>query len=134
MPANNRIYYASQSVAIKPQNGDGSSLYSGWYLPRGVQSVGMTTNFNLEQIFQLGQLAIYDQVEDVPEIEVTLNKIIDGTAPLYLICMGGSSGISGANGLNLAAVANNRANFKLGIYADTVSAATGTPTHYVDCI
>lgn len=133
MPANNRIYYASQSVAIKPQNGDGSSLYAGWYLPRGVQSVGMTTNFNLEQIFQLGQLAIYDQVEDVPEIEVTLNKIIDGTAPLYLICMGGSSGISGANGLNLAAVANNRANFKLGIYADTVSAATGTPTHYVDC-
>lgn len=133
MPANNRIYYASQSVAVKPQNSDGSLQYSAWYLPRGVQSVGITTNFNLEQIFQLGQLAIYDQIEDVPEIEVTLNKIIDGTAPLYLLCMGGNTGISGANNAGLAAVANNRVNFQLGVYADTVSAATGVPTHYVDC-
>lgn len=133
MAANNRIYYASQAVALKPQNNEGTSVFSGWYLPRGLQSVGITTNFNLEQVFQLGQLAIYDQIEDVPEIEVTMNKIIDGTAPLYLMCMGGSSGLSGANGAGLAAVANNRVNFQLGVYADTVSAATGTPTHYVNC-
>lgn len=134
MAANNRIFYASQAVALLPQNSDGSSVYSaGWYRPRGVQSVGITTNFNLEQIFQLGQLDIYDQIEDVPEIEVTLNKILDGTPPLYLLCMGGSSGLSGASGAELATIANNRVNFRLGIYNDDVTAATGAPTHYVEC-
>jgi hypothetical protein len=134
MPANNRIYYASQAIALLPQNSDGSDTYSTtWYRPRGIQSVGITTNFNLEQIFQLGQLEIYDQVEDVPEIEVTINKIIDGTPPLYLMCMGGSGGISGANGVELATLANNRVNFKLGVYSDSVTATTGNPQNYVDC-
>ena len=31
----------------------------------GLQSVGMTTNFNLEQAFQLGQLEIYENIEEV---------------------------------------------------------------------
>ena len=134
MPANNRIYYASQAIALLPQNSDGSATYSTtWYRPRGVQSVGITTNFNLEQIFQLGQLEIYDQVEDVPEIEVTINKIIDGTPPLYLMCMGGSTGITGAKDKELATLANNRVNFKLGVFSDSVTAATGNAQNWVDC-
>lgn len=132
MPANNRIFYATQAVALLPQNSDGTA-FGTWYLPKGIQSVGMTTNFNLEQVFELGQIEIYDQVEDVPEIEVTLNKVIDGTPPLYLMCMGGSAGISGANGKDLAAIANNRVNFKLAVFSDANSAATGTAQNYVDC-
>lgn len=133
MARNNRIFYATQAVALKPQNSDGTSLYSTWYYPRGVQSAGITTNFTLEQVFQLGQIELYENVEDVPEVEVTINKVIDGTAPLYLMCMGGSTGIDGAKNKELAAVANNRVNFRLGIYPDTNSAATGTPSVHVDC-
>ena len=134
MPANNRIYYASQAISLNPQNSDGTSLYSVWYRPRGVQSVGITTNFNLEQVFQLGQLEIYDQVEDVPEIEVTINKILDGTAPLYLMCMGGGAqGISGASEKELATLANNRVNFRLGVFSDAVTAATGNAQNWVEC-
>jgi len=136
MARNNRIFYATQAVALRPQNDTGSSLYTGegdWYFPRGVQSAGITTNFGLEQVFQLGQIELYENVEDVPEVEVTINKVIDGTPPLYLMCMGGSSGISGANKAELAAVANNRVNFRLGIYPDTNSAATGTLVAHVDC-
>lgn len=133
MARNNRIFYATQAVALKPQNSDGTSLYSSWYYPRGVQSAGITTNFTLEQVFQLGQIELYENVEDVPEVEVTINKVIDGTAPLYLMCMGGSDGIDGAKNKELAAVANNRVNFRLGIYPDTNSAATGTPSVHVDC-
>lgn len=132
MPANNRIFYATQAVALLPQNSDGTAFGS-WFLPKGIQSVGMTTNFNLEQVFELGQIEIYDQVEDVPEVEVTLNKVLDGTPPLYLMCMGGSAGIPGANGKELAAIANNRVNFKLAIFADSNSAATGDAQNYVDC-
>lgn len=131
MTANNRIFYATQTVQLQPQNRDGSSVYTGWLTPLGVQSAGMTTNFNLEQVFTLGQLELYDNVENVPEIQVTLNKIIDGTVPLYLICMGGEN-LDGS-GENIVALANNRVNFRLGIYADTNAVASGTPSHFVNC-
>lgn len=133
MARNNRIFYATQAIALKPQNDSGSSQYSTWYYPRGVQSAGITTNFTLEQVFQLGQLELYENVEDVPEVEVTINKVIDGTAPLYLMCMGGSNGIDGAKDKPLASVVNNRVNFRLGVFSDTNSAATGTPAAWVDC-
>jgi hypothetical protein len=133
MAANNRIYYATQAVLLNPMNSDGSSAYTNWYRPQGVQSVGITTNFSLEQIFQLGQLDVYDQVEDVPDVEVTLNKIIDGTLPLYLMCVGGSSGYAGGNNADLSAIANNRVNVRLGIFNDTASAASGASRQHVDC-
>jgi len=130
MTANNRIFYATQTVQLQPQNRDGSSLYNGWLTPLGVQSAGMTTNFNLEQVFTLGQLELYDNVENVPEIQVTMNKIIDGTVPLYLICMGGVD-LDGS-GENIVALANNRVNFRLGIYADTNAVASGVPSFLVN--
>lgn len=138
MSNNNRIFYATQAVNLKPQNADGTSVYnsndaSGWLAPKGLQSVGMTTNFNLEQLFQLGQIEVYDQVEETPDVEVTMNKVIDGTIPLYLMCMGGATGPAGANTKELANIANNRVNFRLGIFSDSATAATGAPLHYVDC-
>ena len=141
MPANNRIFYASQAVLLQPQNSDGTSVYSTWLAPQGLQSVGLTTNFGLDPVFQLGQLDIYDQVENVPEIEVTLNKVLDGTPPLYFMCMGGPSGIasnsfsgpSGVSGKELVELVNNRVNFRLGVYPDTITAATGDATYRVDC-
>lgn len=133
MPANNRIYYASQAVMLQPQNADGTQLGS-WMAPQGLQSVGMTTNFNLEQVFQLGQLELYDNLENVPEVEVTLNKVIDGTPTLYCMAMGGTANIaSWQTPKELASVATNRVNFKLGIYPDTSIAATGQATHWVAC-
>ena len=133
MPANNRIYYASQAVMLQPQNADGTAFGS-WMVPQGLQSVGMTTNFNLEQVFQLGQLELYDNLENVPEVEVTLNKVLDGTPTLYCMAMGGTDALSTwTTAKELAAVATNRVNFKLGIYPDTSVAATGTAAHWVTC-
>lgn len=133
MPANNRIYYASQAVQLKPQNSDGSSVATSWYAPQGLQSVGMTTNFALQPVFQLGQLELYENLENVPDVEVTMNKILDGTPTLYTMCMCGSTGISNVSGKDLPELVNNRVNFRLGIWPDTVVAATGDATHYVDC-
>lgn len=133
MVANNRIFYASQAVLLKPQGAGDGSLYASWLAPKGVQSAGITTNFTLEQVFQLGQIELYDNVEEVPEVEVTLNKVLDGTMPLYLMCMGGQSGPATANNAELSTLTNNRVNFRLGIFADTTSLATGSPRNYVDC-
>jgi len=133
MPANNRIYYASQAVQLLPTNSDLTSHYSDWVVPQGLQSVGMTTNFNLEQVFQLGQLELYDNLEGVPEVEVTLNKVVDGTPPLYLICTNGSGTFPYASSREIAEIVNNRVSFRLGIWPDNVTAATGTPVHQVTC-
>ncbi len=59
--ARNRIIYASQSVWC-----DGEVLYR-------VQSLGSTTTFTSEDIFELGHLDIVDIVDDVPAVAVTLN-------------------------------------------------------------
>lgn len=133
MAANNRIYYASQAVQLLPTNSDATSHYSEWTVPQGLQSVGMTTNFNLEQVFQLGQLELYDNLEGVPEVEVTLNKVVDGTPPLYFICTNGTGVWPYANGAEIATLVNNRVHFRLGIWPDNVTAATGAPAHQVTC-
>ena len=59
--ARNRIIYASQSVWV-----NGEVLYR-------VQSLGTTTSFTSEDIFELGHLDIIDVVDDVPSVAVTLN-------------------------------------------------------------
>ena len=91
---NNRIFYAIHAVAVK-ENGTTPSneivpiiagedvVPSGrWEVVRGAQSVGMTTTFNYEQVFQLGQVEVYEYVELQPEIEFTIERVLDGTKPL----------------------------------------------------
>jgi hypothetical protein len=130
---NNRIYYASQVAQLRPCNADGSQKSAYWYNPLGVQSVGMTTNFNREQTFQLGTVEIYDNVETVPEVEVTINKVIDSTSPLYLMAMGGGGGIGSAKNASLVSLSNNRVHFRLGIYEDNNQFTENSAASYVVC-
>jgi hypothetical protein len=115
MPTNNRIYWACQGLGISPQD---SVSFTGLH---GVQSVGITTTFNLEQVFEIGQLAIYENIEDIPDIEVTMEKVIDGTPLLYLLST------QGASGTTLAARSTKKCNIALNIYDDTYEAASGVP-------
>lgn len=131
MAANKRIYYATQAVMLRPQDADLTS--SGSYLtPKGLQSVGMTTNFNLTQLFTIGQQELYDNVEGTPDVEVSMQKTLDGTLPLYLLCMGGKVAGYGS-GKQLAELSTNRVDFRLGVYPDTAVKATGNSTYWVDC-
>jgi hypothetical protein len=61
MATRNRIIYGSQSVWC-----------NGYVLYR-VQTLGSTTTFTSEDIFELGHLDIIDVVDDVPAVAVTLN-------------------------------------------------------------
>jgi hypothetical protein len=132
MSINNRVYYASQAVQLRPVSPEGTS-FGYWYHPLAVQSVGMTTNFTTEQTFQLGTVELYDNVETIPEVEVTINKVIDSTAPLYLMCMGGSAGIPGAQNKSLVSLSNNRVHFRLGIYGDDKQYISGSAGSSVLC-
>lgn len=74
-----RIYYATQQVAIAPE-------LSADYRPvRGAQTVSFTENFPSEQIFQLGKLEIYATLENLPNIDMTVTKVLDGCVPAYLL-------------------------------------------------
>ena len=77
--AYNRIYWAIQALGIAREgshNGAGAHSTSAGHKENvlhsiftpGVQSVGITTTFNLEQVFEMGQLSIYQDVEEVPDV------------------------------------------------------------------
>ena len=67
----NRVYYACQAVEFNT------------HFLEGVQSVGINASYNFEQVFELGLLEIYENVEGIPEVEVTIEKaVLSGVKPL----------------------------------------------------
>ena len=82
--ANKRVFYASQGVAVGLSGGTATTV-------TGAQSVTMNTNFNIEQVFQLGRLEVYDNVVGDPTVEVTINKVLDGKPLLYNLAVGSGS-------------------------------------------
>jgi hypothetical protein len=129
MPSANRIYYAVQAVQMQAVNGpsidNSPEATSDFRSVFGVQSVGISTNFNLENVFQLGEFDQYDVLDDNPEIEVTLNKIIDYTDPLYVLACGGSS--VSTTGKNVLELGPRRCNVRLFVGSDiTNQNVTGT--------
>ncbi len=85
MATNKRVYYPIHAVGFAPLGTPlpGTDTPSGtYYGAKGVQSAGFTTNFALEQVFELGQLDLYENIENIPNIEVTIQKVIDGYALL----------------------------------------------------
>lgn len=103
----NRVFYASQGVSIEQV---GSLQVNA---VQGAQSVGVQSNFTLEQAFQLGQLSIYNNVVTNPEVTVTVSKVLDGEDTIYKLATGGGS---------LVSVAAERTNVYVGVGDDTDSA------------
>lgn len=111
----NRTFYAVHAAGIAP---DGSTSFTRLL---GVQSIGITTSFNLEQVFELGQIEIYENIEGVPDIELTMEKVMDGECPMYLRLTqnAGSASLSGRS--------SKKAAVALSIYDDQQDSASGTP-------
>ncbi len=143
MGTNSRVFWAIEQVAIKdnaaPPTGAVAPINSReyitgplasgvdevvglWEIPRGLQSIGISTTFNLEQVFQLGQVELYEYSERQPDIEITLSKAIDGTKPLFFMVTDPAS----ANDI-VGRTATYRADIALQIYPDTQFRATGRP-------
>ena len=95
----NRVYYACQAVE-----------FNGHFL-EGVQSVGINASYNFEQVFELGLLEIYENVEGIPEVEVTIEKaVLSGVKPL---------------------VESMALNTTYGGTAESVSSSTANPAHNI---
>lgn len=129
MSTNNRIFYACQAVGIANM-GTPIGSYSTANMVHGLQSVGITTNFNLEQAFELGQIAIYENIEGLPDVEVTLEKVLDGYPLIYHLA---STGVSLLNASGLVARSKQRCDLRLGIFPEEFnSVAEGGATAEVE--
>lgn len=91
---NTRVFYATQGVAVGDIGAtgvqdswqQGEAVFTGAdhvMIAHGLQSIGVTTNFNLEGIFEIGQLSLYENAEEIPEIEVSMEKFLDGYSLVY---------------------------------------------------
>lgn len=112
---NKRIYYAVQSVGISKC---GENTFT---MLHGVQSVGMNLRFNLEQVFELSQIEIYELIENIPDVECTIEKVLDGYPLIYHLATKGAASPS------LSGRSNIRSTVGLSIYSDVQDAASGTP-------
>jgi len=117
MAVNQRIFYACQTVAVTPSG----TAVSSAHIVHGVQSVGMTSTFTLDQIFELGQLELYENVEEVADIEVTLEKVIDGYKLIFDLASGGTCE------MDLVAAAKAKCDVYVATFDDGLSHATGVP-------
>ena len=121
MAFNNRIFYACQAVAIcKTGHTPVAGLGVNARMMKGVQSVGITSNFTLDQAFELGQIEIYENSEEIADIEVTIEKVIDGSPLIY----GASCGNEVKT--DMVAAGKERADIYLAIYTDAASAVAAT--------
>lgn len=133
---NTRIFYATQAVAVgkigasavDDSSNDGTEITDGaCAIMHGVQSVGIDTNFNLEQAFELGQLSLYENIEDIPDISVSINRFLDGYSLGYHLGAsydGNGVSVSGATATTLAGRADTRADFRAVINSTTDAAVT----------
>lgn len=121
--SNLRVYYGCYSVGLAPFE----SAPNSYDAIRGLQSAGLNTSFNLEQVFEIGQLAVYENVENLPDCELTLERVLDGYAPAYLMAT------EGAPASTLVGRSNQRVNAALSIFADTAGIASGTPIVQTIC-
>mgnify|MGYP003650887122 CR=1 FL=1 len=112
--ANKRTFWACEGLGTATHGSGTTSATAYTYVP-GVQSVGMTTNFNLEQIFQLGQLEIYQDLEEVPDVELTVEKVMDQHKLVYNRCMDHAAPTT----VTIVADQNNRVDIGFVVTADT---------------
>lgn len=118
--ANNRIYYATHSVAIKPNTG--ALTFATGHLLHGAQSAGINSNFNLVPVSELGHQSIYENIEGIPDVEVNIQKTLDGHPLAYHLAT------TEATSPTLGGRSTSRCDIGLAVYPDTNTYASGTPT------
>lgn len=113
--SNNRVYFAIEQVGFSKVGAN--TFIQG----HGVQSIGMTTNYNLDPVLEIGQVNLYQNLEQVPDVSMDMTKTLDGYPPLYCLST------NGALDPTLTGRANTQTTVAFDIFADTQVSASGTP-------
>jgi hypothetical protein len=114
---NRRFHYAVAGAAITP---DGVATVTASHVIHGLQSCSNDANLNLEKVFEIGQSSEYEQIENLPDVSISLSKVLDGYCPMYLLAT------NGATGAALASRGDIQSIFRLFVYPDDYVSASGT--------
>jgi len=125
MSSNKRIFYACQAVAIADI---GTAVYTTGNMVHGVQSLSTNTTFNPEQVFEYGQIEIYENIEGTPDVEVTIEKAIDGYPLIYHMASTGVAGLA-ASQSGLAGRSKQQCDLRLGIFDEGALNVAGSTTN-----
>jgi len=117
--SNNRLFYAVSAVGIAATGNYG--VADSFVPVSGLQSLGIDTTFDIEQVYQLGQLDVYQNVENIPNVEVTLEKVLDGTALIQHL----ATPTTGFGSSLINRYSNQRCDVIANFYRDVLSNATG---------
>jgi len=116
MSQQNRINYAVQAIGIK---GDGDTTsYTPVY---GGQSVSMNVTFNSQRYFMLGMSNVYQNIEDTPDVSVTVSKFLDGRPLVYHLATKNVASDTLLGGLNAQCIT------AWSVVDDTSDSVSGTP-------
>ena len=83
--ASNRVYYAVQRATLTRCDSAGATSITGAdaettaypaMASSMIQSVGISSSLDYEQIFELGRLQIFQNVEGIPSVEVTVERAL----------------------------------------------------------
>lgn len=110
-----RIYFAVQQLAIAKE---ASNTYTA---VKGAQSLSLGLDIPLQEIFEIGKLELYQQLEDLPDTNVSVDKVLDGAPLIYHLAT------QDASTPTLGGRANARCSLALSIFDSTNDAATGVP-------
>lgn len=119
--ANNRVYYPIHALAFAKYGIDFRVTPTGFIAAHGVQSVGHSVAFNLEQINEIGQIESYESIENIPNVELTAEKVIDGYPLLQHLSSQAPNGASTLNSRYNTA----RCQVIAVTYTDDLNAASG---------
>lgn len=113
--ANKRLFYAVYGVGIAQL---GTNTFT---RIKGLQSITMTTRFNLEQVFEIGQISIYENIEGLPDVELQMERVLDGECPVYIMAT------RGATSASLSGRSAARSTVAISYFGDTQDSASGVP-------
>lgn len=123
--ANKRVFYAIEQILIAPATSSSPAntftSFNGTHVVHGGQQAGCKTDFRLEQIFELGQLAIYENIENIPNIEMTLERVLDGYPLAWHLATS-----TGSTSPSLIGRSNAKAMVAMSIFPDTQDNSSGT--------
>jgi hypothetical protein len=112
---NHRLFYPCISFAIAQESTTSFSFM------HGIQQLGMDSNVQLDQIFELSQISIYENKESLPTANLTVQKVLDGYCPVFL------AATQGASAATLAGRSTPKCNAVIGTYPETNNSAIGVP-------
>lgn len=116
--ASNRVIFNAEQLLIAP--GLNFTAFASGHVVHGAQSVGMNGNVPITSIYELGQATPYEQMEEISDFTVSVDKVLDGYPLAWHLAT------KDASTPDLLGRSTARCHLGMSIYPETQAYASGT--------